>query len=147
MAAPLDRLVTQVVAQVRWRRAEHYGLRGLFYGALVAVVLLVVRTALGRGALQAAVAAGLLGLVGGALYGFTRRVSVPDAARLADRAFGLSERVSTAVEWAEHPDRTPLVDALVADAVQRIESLPARQVVPRILPREALILGGSDSHV
>ena len=38
MAAPLDRLVTQVVAQVRWRRAEHYGLRGLFYGALVAVV-------------------------------------------------------------------------------------------------------------
>jgi hypothetical protein len=140
MAAPLDRLVAQVVAQVRWRRAEHYGLRGLFYGALVAVILLVFRTPLGRGALHAAVAASLLGLLGGALYGFTRRVSIPDAARLADRAFGLSERVSTALEWAEHPDRTPLVDALVADAVQRIESLPARQVVPRILPREARLL-------
>lgn len=140
MTAPLDRLVSQVVTQVRWRRAEHYGLRGAFYGALTAVALLVFKTALGRGALVAAVAAYIVGILGGALYGFTRRVIVADAARLADRAFGLSERVSTALEWAEHPDRTPLVDALVADAVQRIESLPVRQIVPRILPREVRLL-------
>src|SRR5438132_774923 len=37
----LDRLVRQVTTQVRWRRAEHYGLRGLCYGAIVAIAPLV----------------------------------------------------------------------------------------------------------
>jgi len=141
MATPsVDRLVSQVIAQVRWRRAEHYGLRGLFYGAVVAVVGVLFKSALGRGALVAAVGVALLGLLAGAHYGFTRRVGAADAARLADRAFGLSERVSTALEWAERPDRTPLVDALVADAVERIETLSPRQIVPRILPREVRLL-------
>ncbi len=141
MAAPsLDRLVAQVVAQVRWRRAEHYGLRGLFYGALASLVLVLFKSALGRWAFAAALAAAILGLLGGAVYGLMRRVSADDAARLADRAFGLSERVSTALEWAERPDRTPLVDALVADAAERIEALSARQIVPRILPREVRLL-------
>ncbi len=140
MAAPLDRLVAQVVAQVRWRRAEHYGLRGLFYGALAGMALVFAKSALGPRAFVAAGAAALLGLLAGALYGFTRRVNTDDAARLADRAFGLSERVSTALEWAERPDRTPLVDALVADAVHRIETLSPRQIVPRIFPREVRLL-------
>jgi hypothetical protein len=140
MLAPLDRLVAQVVAQVRWRRAEHYGLRGAFYGALAAVVPLLVKTSIGRWAPLVALAAFMAGGLAGALYGFTRRVAGADAARLADRAFGLSERVSTALEWAARPDRTPLVDALVADAVARVESVPPRQIVRRILPREVRFL-------
>src|SRR5204863_194728 len=63
-----------------------------------------------------------------------------DAARLADRAFGLEDRVATALEWAERPDRTPLVDTLVADATERVERLQPRQIVRRILPREAHFL-------
>jgi hypothetical protein len=66
-----------------------------------------------------------------------RRVQAGDAARLADRAFGLDDRVATALEWAERPDRTPLVDVLVADAVARVSALEPRRVVRRVLPVEA----------
>jgi hypothetical protein len=140
MPAPLDRLVAQVVAQVRWRRAEHYGLRGMFYGALAAVIPFLAKTAIGRWTPLVALAAVVAGALAGALYGFTRGVAGADAARLADRAFGLSDRVSTALEWAARPDRTPLVDALVADAVARVESVSPRQIVRRILPREIRFL-------
>jgi hypothetical protein len=44
------------------------------------------------------------------------------------------------LEWAERPDRTPLVDALVADATARVESLPPRHIVRRITPREVRFL-------
>jgi hypothetical protein len=140
MQPRLEHLVAQVAAQVRWRRAEHYGVRGAFYGALAGVVALLFKTAMGRWALPGALALLVAGALAGALYGFTRRVATADAARLADRAFGLSERVSTALEWAERPDRTPLVEALVADAVARIETLHTHQIVRRILPRELKLL-------
>ena len=52
----LDRLVRQVAAQVRWRRVEHYGLRGAFYGALAAVGLLIFKQSLGPAAVPAALA-------------------------------------------------------------------------------------------
>jgi hypothetical protein len=61
----LDRLVRQVAAQVRWRRAEYYGLRGAFYGALAAVGVLIFKASLGFAALPAALAL----LVAGALAG------------------------------------------------------------------------------
>src|SRR5205809_358626 len=73
----------------------------------------------------------------GAAWGALKQTSPADAARLADRAFGLEDRVATALEWAERPDRTPLVDTLVADATERVERLQPRQIVRRILPREA----------
>ena len=53
----LDRFVQQVVSQVRWRRAEHYGLRGAFYGALGAVVVLIFKETLGAWTLPAAAGA------------------------------------------------------------------------------------------
>ena len=43
----LDRVVRQVATQVRWRRAEHYGLRGAFYGALAALAVLIFKQTLG----------------------------------------------------------------------------------------------------
>jgi hypothetical protein len=72
--------------------------------------------------------------------GLLKRVSPADAARIADRAFGLDERLSTALEWADRGDRTPLVDSLVADATARVEGVQRRQVVRRIFPREARML-------
>jgi hypothetical protein len=136
----LDRLVRQVMSQVRWRRAEYYGLRGAFYGALAGTVVLVFKQTLGASALVGAGALLLLGLVIGAAIGMTRRVPVADAARLADRAFGLDDRVATALEWAGRPDRTPLVDALVADATERVAHTPVRQIVARRYPREAKLV-------
>ena len=133
----LDTLVQRIVMQVRWRRAEYHALRGLFYGAVGAVLVLVVKTPLGFWALPVAGGLVLLGLVGGAVWGFCQRVPAPDAARLADGAFELQDRVATALEWAGRPDRTPLVDALLADAIARVEALAPRQIIRRLIPREA----------
>lgn len=136
----LDRLVQQVASQVRWRRAEHHGLRGAFYGALVAVALLAAKQPLGPWASAGAVAAVVLGLLAGVALGLLRRVPAADAARLADRAFGLDDRVATALEWASRPDRTTLVDALVADATERVRETPVRQIVRRRVSREARLI-------
>jgi hypothetical protein len=133
----LDKLVQRIVMQVRWRRAEYHALRGLFYGAVGAVLVLVVKTPLGFWALPVAAGLVLLGLVGGAVWGFCQRVPATDAARLADGAFELQDRVATALEWAGRPDRTPLVDALLADAIARVEALAPRQIIRRLIPREA----------
>jgi hypothetical protein len=136
----LDRLVRQVAAQVRWRRAEHYGLRGAFYGALAAVGILIFKQSLGAVAVPAAVAALVAGALVGVVLGLTRKVPTADAARLADRAFGLDDRVATALEWAGRPDRTPLVDALVFDATEQVSGLSVRQIVRRRASREARLL-------
>ena len=136
----LDRLVREITTQVRWRRAEHYGLRGAFWGAVAAVLPLLFRGALGAWALALAVGLLTIGTAAGVLLGLFKRVSAADAARLADRAFGLDERLSTALEWAERDDRTPLVDSLVADAIARVEGVQLRQVIRRVVPREARVL-------
>jgi hypothetical protein len=136
----LDRLVREIATQVRWRRAEHYGLRGVFWGAVVGLVALLLRTVLGPWGLALAVVALVAGAVAGTLYGFLKRVEPADAARVADRAFGLADRLSTALEWADRDERTRLVDSLVADATARVEAVQLRQVVRRILPREARLL-------
>jgi hypothetical protein len=136
----LDRLVRQVASQVRWRRAEYYGLRGGFYGALAGMIVLIFKQALGPAAIMGAIGTVLLGVLVGVVIGLTRRVPVADAARLADRAFGLDDRVATALEWARRPDRTPLVDALVADASERVASMPVRQIVGRRFSREAKLV-------
>ena len=138
--AALDRLVRRVSAQVRRRRVEHYALRGFFWASLPAVVLLALKGPLGPRAVLAAGALPLAGALLGAAWGALKQTSPADAARLADRAFGLEDRVATALEWAERPDRTPLVDTLVADATERVERLQPRQIVRRILPREAHFL-------
>jgi len=133
----LDKLVQRIVMQVRWRRAEYHALRGLFYGAVGAVLVLAAKTPLGFWALPVAGGLVLVGLVGGVVWGVCQRVPATDAARLADGAFELQDRVATALEWAGRPDRTPLVDALLADAVARVEALAPRQIIRRLIPREA----------
>ena len=139
-SASLDRLVRRVSAQVRWRRIEHYAIRGFFWASLPAVALLALKGALGPYGLPVAGGLLLVGAVLGAVWGALKRTSRADAARLADRAFGLQDRVATALEWAERSDRTPLVDALVADATAHVERLPARKIVRRIVPRETRFL-------
>src|SRR5687768_10445066 len=96
----LDRLVRQVVGQVRWRRAGHYALRGLFWGLVLSLVPWLVKGPLAVRAVPIGIALVVLGAVGGFLYGFIRPVNPLDAARLADRAFGLNDRVATALEYA-----------------------------------------------
>src|SRR5262245_45051858 len=83
---------------VRWRRAAYYGLRGLAWGLTLAVLPVALRVLLPGRAwwIALALAGGGLGL--GVLYGVLLRVRPADAARLADRAFGLHDRLGTALE-------------------------------------------------
>jgi hypothetical protein len=136
----LDRLVGQVVSQVRWRRAEHYALRGAFWGLVVAIVPLLAKGPLAARGVPLGAGLALAGALGGLLYGLSRRVDPLDAARLADRAFGLADRVTTALECAGIAERGPMIEALIADAVLRVERLQPRQIVRRVVPREARLL-------
>jgi hypothetical protein len=136
----LERLVRRVAAQVRRRRIEHYTLRGAFWASLVAVVLLALKGVLAGWALPLAAGVLAAGVVIGVLWGALKRTSVADAARLADRAWGLQDRVATAMDWVGRPDRTPLVDALVADTLARIERLEPRAAARRVVPRDGRLL-------
>lgn len=133
----IERLVADVARQIRLRRAEFYGLRGLLWGAVAAVVPLLLKESLGLWSYLAAAALLLAGAGAGTLWGFLMKLPPSDVARLADRGYGLQDRVSTALEWADRADRTPIVDALVADAAARAEQLGARRIIPRRVPREA----------
>jgi hypothetical protein len=133
----LDALVQRVAREVRWRRAEYAAIRGGFWGAAAGVGVLALKVVLGGWTFVAAGAVVAVAIVTGAAAGFARRVPAAEAARLADRAFGLKDRVATALEWSTRPDRTPLVDALIADAVTAARSVQPRPIVRRIVPREA----------
>ena len=142
MAGPtvIERLVADVARQIRLRRAEFYGLRGLFWGAAAAVVPLVLKEPLGVWSYVGAAVLLIAGAGAGGLWGYLMRLPLTEAARLADRGYGLQERVSTALEWAERPDRTPIVEARVADASSRAEQLGARRIIARRVPREAKLV-------
>src|SRR5262252_609592 len=133
----LLRAVADVSRQIRMRRAEFYGLRGLFGGSLCALLPLILRDSFGWLSFVWAGACLAVGALVGAAVGFFMRLPAGEAARLADRGYGLQDRIATALEWADRPDRTPLVDALVVDAVNRVQSLEGRRVVARRIPREA----------
>jgi hypothetical protein len=136
----LERLVRRVAGQVRRRRIEHYTLRGAFWGSLIAVVVLAIKGMLPGWSLWLAVGAVVAGASLGALWGALKRTSVADAARLADRAWGLQDRVATAMDWMDRPDRTPMVDALIADTLARIERLEPRGAARRVMPRDGRLL-------
>ncbi len=139
MAQPpaIDVLVGRVTRQIRRRRAEHDALRGAFWALLVAVALFLFKGSVGALALPAGIALVAAAALAGGAWGAIRRVDPVDAARLADRAFALDDRVATALEWGERPDQTPLVEALVTDTVARVQSLEPRWVVRRVVPRES----------
>jgi hypothetical protein len=136
----LERLISDVARQIRLRRAEFYGLRGLLVGALLALVPLVLREPLGSWGLIAAGGLLLIGFLAGALYGSLLKLPPEDVARLADRGYELKDRVATSLEWAGRVDRTPVVDALVADTTARVDALTRRRVIPRRLPRGAKLV-------
>src|SRR6266545_3062778 len=126
----IEGLLRRIRREIRRRRAEYYGLRGAFWGAVAGAVVLLAKHAVGSTAAWAAAALVILGAVAGIAYGAARRVARGDAARVADRAFGLDDRVATTLEWAERADRTRLVDSLVADTVARVEALELKPPIP-----------------
>ena len=136
----MEDLLRRVRREIRRRRAEFYGLRGAFWGGMAGLVVLLVKQGVGGTAPWVAGGLVLVGALAGLVYGAARRIDRLDTARVADRAFGLHDRVATTLEWAERADRTPLVEALVADTRARVEALQMKRVVRHELPREARFL-------
>src|SRR5262249_60935621 len=136
----IDGLLRRSRGEIRRRRAEYYGIRGAFWGAVAAVAVLLAKHGIGSAAPWAAGALVVAGAAAGIGYGLARRVGRSDAARVADRAFGLDDRVATTLEWAERADRTRLVDSLVADTLARVDALEMKRVVRRVVPREGRLL-------
>jgi hypothetical protein len=136
----LERLVSDVARQIRLRRAEYYGLRGLLWGAVATIPPLLFKELLGGTVLLLSGALLAAGAAAGALYGLMLNLPAREAARLADRGYALKDRVTTALEWADRPDRTPVVEALVTDAVAHARSLQGKRIIARRLPRDARLL-------
>ena len=136
----IDGLLRRVRGEIRRRRAEYYGIRGAFWGAVAAIAVLLAKHGIGSAAPWIAGALVVAGACAGITYGLARRVGYGDAARVADRGFGLDDRVATTLEWAQRADRTRLVDSLVADTIARVESLEMKRVVGRVVPREGRFL-------
>ncbi|HLB15843.1 MAG TPA: hypothetical protein VJM14_12995 [Burkholderiales bacterium] len=138
--AAIERLLRRVRVELRLRRAERGAWRGAFWGALAAVAALAMKGAIGALAVPLALALLGIGALAGALLGACRRVDTLDAARLADRALRLDDRVATSLEYAGASERSSLVGALLADTTARLEALPPRRMVARVVPREARAL-------
>ena len=134
---PISRLLDQVATQVRARRAESGALRGVFWGAFVAALMLLFKGGYEDIAFPAALGAWLLCIATGALLGASRRPRQLETARIADQAFGLHDRVSTSIEYSLLSRNEPLAEVQLADTVSRLAALLPRKIVPRHTPREA----------
>lgn len=139
-AAALRLTVRRLIRVIRLRRAVFYGLRGLAWGLVLAVLPVAFRLLLGPLAL--ALAAGLVaaGLLVGLVYGLLLRVPSGEAAQVVDRAFGLHDRVATALELLAARDQGSLALAAIRDATERAQGLDPRRAVPWRWPREARLV-------
>jgi hypothetical protein len=91
-------------------------------------------------ALPAAGGLVLAGLLGGLAYGLLLRVPRADVARLADRRFGLHDRLATALELRLRRDTSPLAAFVIRDADAQVGGLDLRRAVPWRWPREARLI-------
>src|SRR5439155_1053500 len=102
----IEGLLRRVRREIRRRRAEYYGLRGAFWGAVAGVAILLAKHGLGGKAPWIAAGLMVLGALAGVVVGAARGIRRGDVARVADRAFGLDDRVATRLEWADRAERT-----------------------------------------
>ena len=137
---PVAGLLLDVASQVRRRRAESGALRGAFWGALAAAAVLLFKAGFEESAISVALGTWLAGMLVGAALGASRRPQELEAARIADHAFGLQDRIATSIEYARRGSEEPMAAALIADTGARVGSLPARKIIPRHVPREARFL-------
>jgi hypothetical protein len=138
--AALKLTVQKLTRLVRGRRAVFYGLRGLAWGLGLAIAPILLRSLIGPGALWIAGGLGAVGAVAGALYGLLLRVPPADVARLADRTFGLHDRLGTAWELLGGQAGGALGPSVIRDANERVASLALPRAVPWRWPREVRFL-------
>jgi hypothetical protein len=134
--------VGKVRTRIRLLLASQGACLGLTAAALIGLLLvLATRMRWWTDAVDYLWAVLLLGAVVGLIAGWTRRITPLVAAQIADDRAHLKERLSTAVELAGRPERTPLQQAQLADAAQAARSLEPARVLPWRVPRQARWLG------
>jgi hypothetical protein len=139
-AAALRQTASRLTGLIRQRRALFYGLRGLTWGLCLAVLPIALRSLLGVWALPTAIGVAAGGALVGLAVGLLLRVPRGDALGLADRAFGLHDRLATAHDLLGRERRGPIEALAIEDAVGRAQGLPLHQAVPWRWPREARLL-------
>jgi hypothetical protein len=138
--AALGLTITRLTRLIRQRRALFYGVRGLAWGLCLAVVPVALRAMVGPWALPVAGGLAVGGALAGVLYGVLLKVPPVDALGLADRAFGLKDRLATAHDLLARPERGMLADAAIADAETHAAQITLGQAVAWRWPRELKIL-------
>ncbi len=140
LPAELSRPIRRTALRARAQRAMSAGALALLAGlGLAGVVVALMKTeALGeadaRGWLYACAALPVLGLLAGALRPLPRLL----AAKLLDRAHGLSDRVTNAAAFADLPERTAFMEAAIEDARARARSLDPRRAMPLRVPFDVM---------
>ena len=134
---PISRLLDEVATQIRSRRTQAGAVRGAFWGAFAAALVLVPNCGFEEVALPAALSVWLLCIAAGTLLGASRPAQQIEVARIADKAFGLHDRIATSIEYSRRSGKEPLTEALLADTVAQVAALTAQKVVPWHAPREA----------
>jgi hypothetical protein len=129
-------------------RALSLAAAGLFASAMALVICVLVRWLAGWQPHPAllfglAVAGPALGYIAGALW----RHDWHDAALAVDAHYGFKDRVLTALEFLSQPNPTRIHRLAVNDAMEHLDCVDARQVVPcdtpRILPSAVVSLAAA----
>jgi hypothetical protein len=132
----------EALIPVLWRQRLQASLTaamgGLFLAACVGVIVALWKFVAGSPLpWWTAVAIVAAGPLFGAIVGFARRRAWHTAAAAIDVRYALKDRTVTALEFLAHPRDDGFHDLQVADALQRLESVDAKQVVPLRLPKWA----------
>jgi hypothetical protein len=135
--AVLSARIQALRTRIRLLLAQRWAVRAvLIAAALAASAALVLRQAGTPLPPEWLAPAFLFAAAGGALWGWNRKISAMDAARLADQRLGLKERLSSGLEIAEGRCESPLAPALIEDAARHGALLQPAEVFPWRLPRE-----------
>lgn len=134
--------IRSVSLRRRLQRTLDGVLRGAFWGAIVAVLLMTGRL-FGYGLDPAAwlqvVLAVSTAAVLGAVVGCAWRVCPSDSARIIDQHYGLKDRILTALAFFRHADAGTVERLQIADAAEHVRDFDAKQVSPyRVSPRRVL---------
>ncbi len=135
MLAEIKRRLLGVHRRQRLMRSLNWFISGLFCGAVLAVVFAVLwRTGSGLAWWMPLAAIGSCGVIA-SLLSFAMPMPWQQSAARVDSHYQLKDRSITALEFAGNDRGDPLRKLQVADAMQRLDGIDPRQVVPWRKPR------------
>lgn len=142
MNTSLNRDLQRMRRRIRLLLVEKHACMLGTVAAAVAVVMTLLSSRffdLGEPLMLASVV--LLGIIGGAIWGFARKLTPFAVARAAEKRLDLKERLSSAVSLSTSADE--VVKALTDDAAKHVEGVDPRQVFPHRFNRETGVFCGA----